>query len=176
MLKTVSSALRPPSSRLKFFDGFQLPAAVLLLVAIDVSATQLSVVTVSPAGTQSSTAGSPKFFTGSVRIDNRFQGSGDARISGGTVTFEPGARSAWHTHPLGQTLIVTAGVGRVQQAGRTPQAIHPGDTVWIPPGVRHWHGATANSAMSHIAIVELLDGNSVEWQEQVSEEDYAKAQ
>jgi quercetin dioxygenase-like cupin family protein len=96
-------------------------------------------------------------------------------VSGGTVTFEPGARTAWHTHPLGQTLIVISGVGLVQQVGHAIQIIRPGDTVWIPPGVKHWHGATRNNGMSHIAIAELLDGNAVQWLEQVSEEDYAKA-
>jgi quercetin dioxygenase-like cupin family protein len=130
--------------------------------------------TVVPAGAQPSTAGPQEHFTGKVRVDARFQGSNGSRISGGTVTFEPGARTAWHTHPLGQTLLVTAGIGWVQQQDRAIQVIRPGDIVWIPPGVKHWHGATVGNGMSHIAIVELQNGNAVQWLEQVSNEDYAK--
>ena len=108
-----------------------------------------------------------------MRVDGLFKGDAPARIGGGTVTFEPGARTAWHTHPLGQTLIVTAGVGYVQQEGGPRQEIRPGDTVWIPPNTRHWHGATANSGMTHIAIAEAEDGQTVTWAEQVSEAQYA---
>lgn len=129
-------------------------------------------IVVTRTGSQPSRVGSPDYFTGAVRIDDPFQGSGDARISGATVTFEPGARTAWHTHPLGQTLIVTAGVGRVQLWGGPVQEIRPGDTVWIPPGVKHWHGAAATVGMSHIAFSETLDGNTVDWLEQVSDEQY----
>jgi quercetin dioxygenase-like cupin family protein len=107
-----------------------------------------------------------------VRIDTRFQGSAPARVGGGIVTFEPGARTAWHTHPLGQTLIVTAGFGWVQRDGGPKEEIRPGDIVWIPAGEKHWHGATANTAMSHIAIAETLDGKSVDWMEKVSDEQY----
>lgn len=133
-------------------------------------------VTVTPAGSQPSAVGPAEYFTGKVRIDAPFKGSDGARIGGATVTFDPGARTAWHTHPLGQTLIVTAGAGYVQQEGQVRQSIRPGDTVWIPPKVKHWHGATPDTGMSHIAIAEALDGNVVEWLEQVTDEDYGKAQ
>lgn len=131
-----------------------------------------SEVVVTRSGSQPSTAGSPDNFTGSVRVDDRFSGTAPARIGGATVTFEPGARTAWHSHPLGQTLIVTAGVGRVQHMGGPVQDIRPGDTVWIPPGVKHWHGASPTVGMSHIAFSEALDGKSVEWMEHVTEEQY----
>jgi len=107
-----------------------------------------------------------------VRIDSPFKGSNPARVGGGIVTFEPGARTAWHTHPLGQTLIVTAGAGLIQQWGGPIQEMKQGDVVWIPPGVKHWHGATANESMTHIAIAENLDGKTVEWMENVSDEQY----
>jgi quercetin dioxygenase-like cupin family protein len=111
-------------------------------------------------------------FTGNVRVEGRFQAEAPARVGGGTVTFEPGARTAWHTHPLGQTLIVTAGAGLVQHWGDQIQEIRPGDVVCIPPGVKHWHGATATSGMTHIAISESRDGKSVEWMEKVTDEQY----
>lgn len=132
-------------------------------------------VRVTRVGTQASAVGSGNFFTGTVRIDAPFAGSGGARIGGATVTFEPGARTAWHTHPLGQTLIVTAGSGRVQHWGGPVQLIRAGDTVWTPPGVKHWHGASPTSAMTHIAIAEALEGKVVEWLEQVSEPQYTTA-
>ena len=131
-------------------------------------------ITVMRIGSQPSTQGSADNFTGSVRVDSRFHGEAPARIGGATVTFEPGARTAWHTHPLGQTLIVTAGVGLVQQWGGPVQEIRPGDVVWIPPGVKHWHGATRTTGMTHIAISEALDGKSVDWMEPVSDEQYPK--
>ena len=126
-------------------------------------------------GSQPTTKGSPDYFIGSVTVDQRFQRPDPARVGGGIVTFEPGARTAWHTHPLGQTLIVTSGTGWVQREGGPVEEIRPGDVVWIPPGVRHWHGATATTAMSHVAIAEALDGKSVDWMEQVSEEQYRRA-
>ena len=126
-------------------------------------------------GSQPTTKGSPDYFIGSVSVDQRFQRPDPARVGGGIVTFEPGARTAWHTHPLGQTLIVTSGTGWVQREGGPVEEIRPGDVVWIPPGVRHWHGATATTAMSHVAIAEALDGKSVEWMEQVSEQQYRRA-
>jgi quercetin dioxygenase-like cupin family protein len=129
-------------------------------------------VLVTPVGSQASAVGPADFFTGTVRIDAPFKGSGPAHISGATVSFEPGARTAWHTHPLGQTLIVTAGAGFVQHWGGPIQTIRPGDTVWIPPGTKHWHGAAAHTAMSHIAIVESLDDKVADWMEQVSDEQY----
>jgi quercetin dioxygenase-like cupin family protein len=131
-------------------------------------------VVVNRAGSQPSSTGAAENFTGAVRVDDRFKGSGEARISGATVTFEPGARTAWHTHPLGQTLIVTSGVGRVQHWGGPVQEIRPGDTVWIPPGVKHWHGASPTVGMSHIAFSEALDGKTVDWMEQVSNEQYGR--
>ncbi len=111
-------------------------------------------------------------FTGSASIDSPFQGTPPSRISGARVTFQPGARTAWHTHPLGQTLIVTAGVGRVQRWGDPIQEIREGDIVWIPPGEKHWHGASPNAAMTHIAFLEQLDGKSVDWLEKVSDGQY----
>jgi len=131
-------------------------------------------VIVTPNGSQPSIKGSADFFTGTVRVDAPFKGTDPARVSGATVTFEPGARSAWHTHPLGQTLIVTAGTGLVQESGKAIQVIKAGDTVWIPPGVKHWHGATATTGMTHVAIAEALDCKVVNWMEQVSEQEYAK--
>lgn len=125
-------------------------------------------ITISGSDSQPWTKGSAQFFTGSVWIGGLFKGTDGARISGGNVTFEPGARTAWHTHPLGQTLVVTAGVGRVQEEGGPVRTIRAGDTVWIGPNVKHWHGATPTSGMTHVAIVEAVDGKSVDWMEQVS--------
>jgi quercetin dioxygenase-like cupin family protein len=124
------------------------------------------------SGTQASAKGSSDYFTGAVRTDSRFQGTGAARVGGAFVTFEPGARTAWHTHPLGQTLIVTAGCGWIQVVGEPKEDIRPGDIVWIPAGEKHWHGATASTAVTHIAIAESLDGKAVDWLEKVSDEDY----
>ena len=115
-----------------------------------------------------------QYFTGSIRIDPLFQAKDPSRTSGSYVTFEPGARSAWHTHPLGPTLIVTAGTGWVQQECRERQEIKPGDIIWIPPGVKHWQGATAITGMTHIAIQEEIDGKNVEWMEMVSDEQYGR--
>lgn len=124
------------------------------------------------AGTTPSAAGSADYFTGSVRIDAPFRTEAPARVGGATVTFEPGARTAWHTHPLGQTLIVLSGVGRCQREGGPVEAIRPGDIVWLAPGERHWHGASPETAMSHIAIAEALDGVTVAWLEKVADADY----
>jgi quercetin dioxygenase-like cupin family protein len=124
------------------------------------------------AGSQLSNPGSADWFTGTVRIDPLFPVTPPARAAGNAVTFEPGARTAWHTHPLGQTLIVTAGVGRVQRAGGSIEEIRAGDVVWFPPGEKHWHGAAPASGMTHIAIQEALDGKAVDWLEKVSDEDY----
>ncbi len=117
------------------------------------------------SGSQPSRLGSVENFTGSVRVGPVFQAIAPARASGSLVTFEPGARTAWHTHPLGQILIVTAGTGRVQRWGDPAEEIRQGDVVWIPPGQKHWHGAAPNSSMAHIAIVEQPDGKAVEWME-----------
>jgi len=124
-------------------------------------------------GTLASIPGPADWFTGPVRIDPLFlQAAEPARATGATVTFEPGARTAWHTHPLGQTLIVTAGCGRVQREGGPTEEIRPGDVVWFPPGEKHWHGAGPDTAMTHIAIQEQLDGSAVTWLEQVSDAQY----
>jgi quercetin dioxygenase-like cupin family protein len=123
-------------------------------------------------GTQASSKGPSDWFTGTVRIDPLFQAPTPARVQGASVTFEPGARTAWHTHPLGQTLIVTAGCGWVQRDGEPIEEVRPGDVVWFPPGEKHWHGATLTTAMTHIAIQEQLDGKAVDWREKVSEEQY----
>lgn len=124
------------------------------------------------SGSQPSAKGPAEYFTGTVRVDAPFAGEQPARIGGATVTFEPGARTAWHTHPLGQTLIVTAGLGLVQHEDGAVQEIRPGDIVWIAPGEKHWHGATAITAMTHIAIAEKLNGSPVDWMEKVTDEQY----
>lgn len=126
------------------------------------------------AGSCPSQVGPAEWFTGTVRLDPLFQCPTPARSVGVSVTFEPGARTAWHTHPLGQTLIVTSGCGWVQKEGGPIEVIHPGDVVWFPPGLKHWHGATPTTAMSHIAIQEALDGKAVDWMEKVSDEQYRK--
>lgn len=123
-------------------------------------------------GSQQSGRGPADWFTGSVRIDSPFQATEPARAGGAVVTFEPGARTAWHTHPLGQSLIVTAGLGWVQREGGPIEEIRPGDIVWFAPDEKHWHGATAKTAMTHIAIAERLNGSVVTWMEQVSDAQY----
>jgi quercetin dioxygenase-like cupin family protein len=128
------------------------------------------------SGSQPSGKGPAEYFTGNVRIDPLFQAPEPARASGAYVTFEPSARSAWHTHPLGQTLIVTSGCGWVQSEGGPKMEIRAGDVVWCPPKEKHWHGATPNTAMTHIAIQEQLDGKVVEWMEKVSDEQYQAVQ
>jgi len=125
-------------------------------------------------GSQASGKGPAEWFTGSVRIDPLFQAPDPARVAGASVTFEAGARTAWHSHPLGQTLIITAGSGRVQRECGAVEAIHPGDVVWFAPGEKHWHGASPTTAMTHIAIQERLDGKAVDWMEQVSDEQYRR--
>ena len=124
------------------------------------------------SGSQPSARGPADYFTGTVRIDAPFKGSGAARVGGATVTFEPGARTAWHTHPLGQTLIVLSGAGLVQREGGPVEEIRPGDIVWFAPGEKHWHGAAQATAMSHIAIAEALDGKVVDWMQKVTDEQY----
>jgi quercetin dioxygenase-like cupin family protein len=124
------------------------------------------------SGSQPSGLGPADWFTGAVRIDPLFQAPDPARVAGASVTFEPGARTAWHTHPLGQPLIVTSGCGRVQREGGTIEEIQPGDVVWFPPGEKHWHGATPTTAMTHIAIQETMNGKAVDWLEKVTDEQY----
>ncbi|MBV9704544.1 MAG: cupin domain-containing protein [Methylobacteriaceae bacterium] len=123
-------------------------------------------------GSRPSGRGPADYFTGAVRIDPLFQAPDPARVVAASVTFEPGARTAWHSHPLGQTLIVTAGCGRAQRDGGPVEEIRPGDVVWFPPGEKHWHGAGPATAMSHIAIQEKLNGSPVDWMEQVTNEQY----
>jgi quercetin dioxygenase-like cupin family protein len=124
------------------------------------------------AGSQPSGKGPADWFTGAVRVDPLFQASNPAQVGGASVTFEPGARTAWHTHPLGQTLIVTAGCGWVQRDRGTIEEIRPGDVVWFSPGEKHWHGATPTTATTHIAIQERLNGKVVDWMEKVGDEQY----
>src|SRR6266496_1572434 len=126
------------------------------------------------SGLQPSAIGPSDWFSGSVRIDSLFQAPDPALVQGASVTFEPGARTAWHTHPLGQTLIVTSGFGWAQREGGPVEEIRPGDVVWFSPGEKHWHGATPTSKMTHIAIQEALDGKAVEWMEKVSDEQYRR--
>jgi quercetin dioxygenase-like cupin family protein len=123
-------------------------------------------------GKEASIKGPADWFTGTVRLDRLFEAPEPARVAGASVTFEPGARTAWHTHPLGQTLIVTAGCGRAQRWGGPVEEIRPGDVIWISPGEKHWHGAAATTAMTHLAIQERLDGKVVEWMEPVSDSQY----
>jgi quercetin dioxygenase-like cupin family protein len=125
-------------------------------------------------GSRPSQRGSTDWFTGTVRVDPLFQAPEPARVGAGQVTFEPSARTAWHTHPLGQTLIITAGLGRVQREGGPIEEVRPGDVVWFPPGVKHWHGASPTTAMTHIAIQESVGGKNVDWMEKVSDEQYGK--
>ena len=125
-------------------------------------------------GSQASNKGSADWFTGTVRIDPLFDATEPARVAGASVTFEPGARTAWHTHPLGQTLIVTSGCGWAQRWGEPVEEIRPGDVVWFPAGEKHWHGATPTTAMTHIAVQEKLNGKPVDWLEKVSEDQYRK--
>ena len=127
------------------------------------------------SGSQASGQGPADWFTGAVRIDPLFKASEPARVVGASVTFEPGARTAWHTHPLGQILIVTAGCGLAQREDGPIEQIRPGDVVWFPPGEKHWHGATATTAMTHIAIQEALDGKTVDWMEKVGDGEYGAA-
>jgi len=125
-------------------------------------------------GSQPSRKGPAEYFTGSVRIDPLFQAPDPARVGAASVTFEPGARTFWHAHPLGQTLIVTCGCRWVQREGDPVEEVRPGDIVWFPPGEKHWHGATPTTGMTHIAIQELLNSKNVNWMEKVSDEQYAK--
>lgn len=126
------------------------------------------------SGSQPSGKGPAEYFTGTVRIDPLINAPDPARVAGASVTFEPGARTAWHTHPLGQTLIVTAGLGWAQREGGAIEDIRPGDVIWFEPGEKHWHGATPTTAMTHIAVQEKLNGSPVTWLEHVSDEQYRK--
>ena len=145
---------------------------MMLMVANAQADGSTPAMTLVPNGSQASILGSPAIFVGTVRIDPLVSANEPSRVSAAYVTFGPGARSAWHTHPLGQTLVVTAGTGWVQQQGGEKQVIRPGDVIWTPPGVKHWHGATAQTGMTHMAIQEFLDGKNVEWMEPVSDAQY----
>ncbi|WP_321792529.1 cupin domain-containing protein [Burkholderia pyrrocinia] len=125
-----------------------------------------------PSGSQPSVVGPAAYFTGKVRIDPVWPANGDINASGGLVTFEPGSRSAWHTHPKGQYFVVVSGVGYTQEWGKPIRELHPGDVVWCPPGVKHWHGAAPANAMTHLAVTGTVDGKNVEWMEKVTDEQY----
>jgi quercetin dioxygenase-like cupin family protein len=125
---------------------------------------------IAKAGSQPSAAGPEAFFTGRVRVDPVWPANNDINASGAYVTFEPGARSAWHTHPKGQQLVIVSGVGRTQEWGKPIRELRPGDVVWCPPGVKHWHGATSTTAMTHLSVAGTVDGKNVEWMEKVSDE------
>lgn len=131
-------------------------------------------VKITRSGSQSSQSGPENYFTGKVRIDATFQATSPARVGGATITFEPGARTVWHTHPLGQTLVIAQGRGWLQEWGSEIKEMNQGDIIGIPAGVKHWHGATPDTAMTHIAIAESLNGSPVEWMEKVSDEQYQK--
>lgn len=146
--------------------------ALSLSIAGTAAAQAVSELKITRNGSHASISGAAANFTGAVRVDTPFRAEAPGRVSGGHVTFEPAARTAWHTHPLGQTLLVTSGTGRVQRWGGAVQEIKPGDVVWIPPGEKHWHGATPTTAMGHYAITEVLDGKTVEWLEHVTDAQY----
>jgi len=159
----------------KLFSSCAALLSLATIPGIGIAQTGSTQITITPTSSQKVIAGAPDRFTGMVRIQSLFDANKPARSTGGLVTFQPGARSAWHTHPLGQTLIVTDGVGWVQQWGGPVQVIRKGDVVWIPAGVKHWHGATPTTTMTHIALQEELDGRLVDWLEQVSDEQYRLA-
>ncbi len=149
-------------------------AGGLAALAITTNQHRSEIMQITRIGSQPSRKGPEDYFSGTVRIDPLFQASEPARVGGASVTFEPGARTAWHTHPLGQTLIVTAGCGWVQREDGPVEEIRPGDVIWFPPGVKHWHGATPTTAVTHIAVQETLDGSNVDWLEKVSDAQYRK--
>src|SRR5437899_8223178 len=150
------------------------PGFAQTLTLTDVSEQRKATMDIKRNGSRPSGKGPEAYFTGTVRVDPVFQVGDPARVSGGHVTFEPGARSAWHTHPLGQTLIVTSGLGWAQTEGEPIEEIRPGDVVWFPSGEKHWHGATATTAMTHIAITDFQNGKNVDWLEKVSDEQYRR--
>lgn len=147
-------------------------AAGLSLVVLGAAAAHAQTSVISPTGSRPSATGSPEYFSGAVIVDPLFGANESMAATGGLVTFAPSARSAWHTHPAGQILIVTTGMGWVQDEGGEKRAIKAGDVVWTPPGVKHWHGATPTSSMGHIAITNMAGGENVDWLEQVSDEQY----
>jgi len=152
----------------------QLFAAVTAVAVLTAAPAYAQSTEISPNGSRPSAMGAAEYFTGSVIVDPLFGARNTMPSTGGLVTFEPGARSAWHTHPAGQLLIITSGVGWIQEEGGAKQEVRPGDVIWTPPGVKHWHGATATNSMSHIAITNMADGKNVEWMEKVSDEQYGR--
>lgn len=148
--------------------------AALAAAALAAGPGQAQTIEIVPNGSRPAARGSAQTFTGSVTVDPLFATNEQRQFTGGLVTFEPGAHSAWHTHPAGQTLIVTSGVGWIQQWGGERREIKPGDVVWIPPGVKHWHGATSTTAMSHIALQQAVGGKTVDWLELLADEQYRK--
>jgi len=150
----------------------RIPRWIKLTAALFTKSAKGVIMEIKRSGSQPSAKGPADWFTGTVRIDPLFQASAPARAAGASVTFEPGARTAWHTHPLGQTLIVMSGCGWAQHEGGLIEEIRPGDVVWFPPDERHWHGATPTTAMTHIAIQEALDGKVVDWMEKVTDQQY----
>jgi quercetin dioxygenase-like cupin family protein len=155
-------------------DMKQLMAAAISLALLGAAPATAQGIEVTPNGSLPSARGAAQTFTGSALITPLFSVTEHTHATGGHVTFEPGACTAWHTHPAGQTLIVTSGTGWVQEWGGQRREIKPGDVVWIPPGVKHWHGATATNGMSHIAITEMIGGRNVDWMEKVGDEQYGK--
>jgi quercetin dioxygenase-like cupin family protein len=151
-----------------------LPVLAFATLTLTASAVAQPDLRVTRAGSTPAVSGNAQTFTGSVRVETPFRGDAPARAGGARVSFEAGARTAWHTHPLGQTLVVTNGVGWVQRWGGAVQEVRPGDVVWIPPGVKHWHGAAPTTGMTHFEIQEHLDGKVVDWMEKVSDEQYAR--
>lgn len=149
-------------------------ASAIFLALMAAAPAHAQGVQVSPNGSRPSTMGSAQFFTGNVVVDPLFGETKHSRTTGGHVTFAPGARSHWHTHPAGQILIITSGVGWVQEEGGEKREVRPGDVVSIPPGVRHWHGASATNGMRHIAIQDMVDGQNVDWREPVTDQQYGK--
>jgi quercetin dioxygenase-like cupin family protein len=167
-----------PALRLPITALFHLTVCAILLPASWVHAAEPQMAAspaaqqITRAGTQTPSAAPPDYFTGRVRIEPVWPATEEINASGGLVTFEPGARSAWHTHPKGQRLVVISGVGLTQEWGKPIQVIRPGDVVWCPPGVKHWHGAAPASAMTHLAVTGTVDGKNVNWMEKVSDEQY----
>ena len=165
-----STIMKIKTSALKSVTAF---TSGLLLAQTPSTGSEAALVTITPAASQKVIAGASDRFTGSVRVQSLFDSKTPSRSTGGQVTFQPGARSAWHTHPLGQVLIVTEGTGQVQQWNGPVQMMRKGDVVWIPPGVKHWHGAGPDSSVTHIAIQEEQDGVNVTWMEKATDEQYA---
>jgi quercetin dioxygenase-like cupin family protein len=153
-------------------DMNRITTALTALAAFAAAPAGAESIQISPNGSRPSVKGTAQYFTGSVMVDPLYAANDSTSSTGGLVMFEPGARSAWHTHPGGQYLIVTSGTGWVQEEGGRKREIKPGDVIWTPPGVKHWHGATATNAMSHIAITNVVGGKNVDWIEKVTDEQY----